>query len=155
MKLSEEAIRKILLDWYRAWDDHDLNGVMKLFHDDVLFENWTGGRAEGTEALREAWAPWFAAHGDFAFVEEETFIDVTAQKALYRWTLEWPSRERGFEGGRERRRGVDVLHFQNGKIVKKLTYSKTAIEIDNKRVVLQASCASEPIDGSGKADPST
>jgi hypothetical protein len=123
---------------------------MQLFHSDVLFENWTGARARGKEALRTAWAPWFAAHGGFKFVEEETFIDEKAQKALYRWTLEWPSRTRGFEGGRELRRGVDVLHFRNGKIVKKLTFSKTVIEIDNKRVSLHAARCNERSDDSEK-----
>jgi hypothetical protein len=35
--------------------------------------------------------------------------------------------------------GVDVLHFQDGKIVKKLTYSKSTIEIDGERISLRAS----------------
>ena len=143
MKLSAKAIREILMDWFRAWDDHDLNGVMALFHDDILFENWTGGRAQGREALHKAWFPWFEDHGDFKFTEEDTFIDEAAQKVLYRWTLEWPSRERGYEGGCERRRGVDVIHFRNGKIIKKLTYSKTVIEIDDKRVSLRASLSED------------
>jgi len=149
--LTGEEIRKSLLDWYRAWDHHDLDVVMQLFHDDILFENWTGGRVEGKQALRRAWDSWFANHGNFKFIEEETFIDETSQKALYRWTLEWPSRERGFEGDREQRRGVDVLHFRNGKIIKKLTYSKTCLEIDHNRVSLRASRCNERPDESGKA----
>jgi ketosteroid isomerase-like protein len=139
VKLSAKAIRNILLDWFRAWDDHDLNGVMALFHDDILFENWTGGRAQGKEALCKAWYPWFEDHGNFKFTEEDLFIDEAAQKVLYRWSLEWPSRQRGFEGRCERRRGVDVLHFRNGKIIEKLTYSKTVIEIDDQWVSLRAS----------------
>jgi ketosteroid isomerase-like protein len=109
---------------------------MKLFHDEIVFDNWTGGKAEGKEALRKAWAPWFANHGGFRFTEEETFIDDKEQKVLYRWRLEWPSSEKGYEGKREKRRGVDVLHFRDGKIVKKLTYSKTTVEIDGKRIPL-------------------
>jgi hypothetical protein len=31
---------------------------------------------------------------------------------------------------------VDVLHFKDGKIIKKLTYSKTSLEIDGKKVKL-------------------
>ena len=41
-----------------------------------------------------------------------------------------------FEGKPERRRGVDVLHFHDGNIIKKLTYSKTTLHIDGKRVRL-------------------
>jgi len=130
----ENALRR----WNQAWDDHDLEGVMELFHDDILFENWTGGKAQGKAALRQAWASWFANHGGFRFIEEETFIDVEQQKVLYRWQLEWPSIEKGFEGKPEKRRGVDVMHFKDGKIIKKLTYSKTTIEIDGKTVRLSA-----------------
>jgi ketosteroid isomerase-like protein len=136
--LSRQEIERALLKWQWAWNEYDIDGVMELFHDDVLFENWTGGQARGKEALRRAWTSWFANHGGFRFTEEETFIDEVEQKVLYRWQLEWPSFEKGYEGKLERRRGVDVLHFQDGKIIRKLTYSKTTIEIDGKRVRLSA-----------------
>ena len=136
--LSRPEIEQALRQWQRAWDEYDLDGVMELFHDDVLFENWTGGRARGKDTLRRAWTPWFAEHGGFRFTEEETFIDEAAQKVLYRWELEWPSLEKGYEGKLERRRGVDVIHFQDGKIICKLTYSKTSVEIDGERVRLSA-----------------
>ena len=133
MRLSRDEIEKALKEWNLAWDKHDLEGVMALFHEDVVFENWTGGKVRGKEALRKAWEPWFSNHGNFRFMEEETFIDEKEQKILYRWVLEWPSFETGSKGKPEKRRGVDVIHFKNGKIVKKLTYSKTTIEIDGKR----------------------
>jgi ketosteroid isomerase-like protein len=133
MSLSRKDIKDALKQWNLAWDNHDLEGVMELFHEEVLFENWTGGKARGKEALKKGWEPWFTNHGNFRFTEEETFIDETEQKALYRWLLEWPSFEKNYEGKREKRRGVDVLHFKDGKIIKKLTYSKTTIEIDGER----------------------
>ena len=134
--LSREEMVQALEEWNAAWNNHDLDGVMQLFHDDILFENWTGGQARGKEALRKAWEPWFANHGGFRFVEEEAFIDVDQQKVLFRWQLEWPSSEKGFEGRPESRRGVDVLHFHDGKIIKKLTYSKTTLQIDGENVRL-------------------
>ena len=137
MPLSREEIKNAVNKWNLAWGRHDLEEVMKLFHDEVLFENWTGGKASGKEALRKAWTPWFANHGGFRFTEEDIFIDEKEQKVLYRWQLEWPSLEKGYEGKTERRRGVDVLHFQDGKIIRKLTYSKTTIEIDRERLPLQ------------------
>lgn len=136
MTLSRDELKKALAEWNTAWDNHDLDGVMQLFHDEVLFENWTGGKAAGKEALRKAWAPWFANHGGFRFFEEDTFIDEKEQKVLYRWRLEWPSPEKGYEGKPEKRRGLDVIHFQDGKIILKLTYSKTTIEIDGRRIPL-------------------
>jgi len=136
MKLTRKEIKTALLRWNTAWDNHDLEGVMALFHDNITFDNWTGGIAQGKAALEKAWAPWFANHGGFRFIEEETFIDEKEQKVLYRWLLEWPSFEKGQEGKPEKRRGVDVIHFKDGKIINKLTYSKTAIEINGERHVL-------------------
>ena len=133
MKLTRAEIEKALVKWNLAWDNHDIDGVMDLFHDAIQFDNWTGGRVRGKENLRKAWTPWFEDHGNFKFIEEETFIDVEAQKVLYRWVLDWPSMEPGQAGKLEKRRGVDVIHFEDGKIINKLTYSKTTIEIDGKR----------------------
>ena len=104
----------------------------------ALRENWTGAKIRGRDNLEEAWASWFQNHGGFRFTEEDTFIDEAEQKVLYRWQLEWPSWESGCEGGHEVRHGVDVLHFQDGKIIKKLTYCKTTLEIEGQRIQLSA-----------------
>ena len=135
MTLSREAIMKAMEEWNLAWDNHDLAGVMTLFHEEVVFENWTGGKAVGREALRKAWQPWFA-QGDFRFIEEEMFVDEVDQKVLFRWRLEWPCPEKKFAGKLEKRHGVDVIHFKDGKIINKLTFSKTTVEIDNQRRAL-------------------
>jgi ketosteroid isomerase-like protein len=137
MMLSREEIMTVMTEWNRAWERHDLAGVMELFHEEVLFENWTGGKAVGKEALRKAWEPWFRDHGEFRFKEEDLFADEKEQKCLYRWELSWPSREQGYEGKPEKRRGVDVIHFQDGQIIKKMTYSKTTLEIEEKRLALR------------------
>jgi hypothetical protein len=138
MMLSRADIVKHLAEWNQAWADHDLAGVIQIFHDDVLFENWTGAKIQGKENLLRVWTPWFENHNGFRFTGEDTFIDVDQQKVLYRWQLDWPSLETGLEGKLETRRGVDILHFKEGKIIKKLTYSKTTIEIEGKRVPLSA-----------------
>ncbi len=134
--LSREEIIAALEEWNRAWDAHDLDGVMNLFHDDIIFNNWTEGKAHGKEALRKAWAPWFQNNGGFRFIEEDLFIDEMQQKVLYQWSLEWPSSEAGFEGLPEKRRGVDVIYFKEGKIFRKTTFIKTAVEINGRRMQL-------------------
>jgi len=138
MPLSRKEIKELLIEWNQAWDRHDLDGVMQLFHPDVLFENWTGARIRGSDNLKKAWAPWFENHGGFRFTEEDTFIDEVEQKVLYRWQLDWPCWGKEFQGAHEIRRGVDVLHFKDGKIIQKLTYSKTTIEVDGQRMALSA-----------------
>ena len=55
---------------------------------------------------------------------------------LYRWQLDAPSFEPGYEDRHEIRRGLDVLHFQDDKIVRKLTYSKTSLDLGGDRVRL-------------------
>ncbi len=136
MTLTRQELIDVVSKWELAWNDHDLNGVMDLFHDDVFFEHWHNANVKGKKALRDAWAPWFAKHGGFRFTTEELIVDETAQKVLYRWILDWLSLEKGYEGKAEKRRGVDVLHFQGGKIIKKITYSKTSFEIDGQRIRL-------------------
>lgn len=103
--LSRSEIGDALHKWFLAWADYNLDGVMELFHEEVLFENWTGAKAQGRENLRRAWSQWFACPGGFRFTEEETFIDESRQRALYRWQLEWPSAQKGWEGRSEKRRG--------------------------------------------------
>jgi ketosteroid isomerase-like protein len=136
MALSRDELIKAMTGWELAWNAHDIDGVIDLFHDDVFFEHWHGARVRGKQALYDAWAPWFANHGGFRFTTEELIVDETAQKVLYRWQLDWPSLEKGYEGRPEKRRGVDVVHFRDGKIINKITYSKTTIEIDGQRVRL-------------------
>lgn len=134
--LQRDETLRILTAWNEAWNAHDLEAVMSLLDDDVVFENWTGAGVTGRENLRKAWAPWFANHGGFRFTTEDLFVDEKAQRVLFQWTLEWPSMEKGLQGKPERRRGVDVMHFRDGKIVRKYTYSKTTVEIGGNRVKL-------------------
>jgi len=141
MPLTRQELIEAMSRWNHAWDDHDIGGVMDLFHEDVFFEHWTGTVVKGSKALREAWTPWFTNHGGFRFTSEDLFIDVEQQKLLYQWTLDWPSLEQGLEGRPERRRGVDIIHFQDGKIISKLTYAKTAIEIDGRKLRLSTPAA--------------
>ena len=89
--LTRDEMAKTFAEWGVAWNEHDLDGVMDLFHDEIYFENWNGGSVRGKENLREAWAPWFANHGDFKFTTEETFIDEVDQKMLFRWQLDSPA----------------------------------------------------------------
>ncbi len=134
MSISRQEMLKVMQDWEVAWNNHDLEKVMDLFHEDVFFEHWHEARVFGKKDLYEAWKPWFEKHGGFRFTTEDLFIDEVEQKVLYQWLLEWLSLEKGYEGKPEKRRGVDVLHFEEGKIIKKLSYSKTRLEINGKKV---------------------
>ncbi|GGK85782.1 nuclear transport factor 2 family protein [Amphritea balenae] len=131
--LSREEMLIALKGWIAAWGRHDFEAVMALFHEDILFEHWNGNRVEGKNDLEDGWSPWFKEHEGFYFIDEDIFVDEVEQKALYRWEFHWPSIEPGFDGEPEVRRGIDVLHFKDGQIIQKLTYSKTVLEISGKR----------------------
>jgi uncharacterized protein (TIGR02246 family) len=136
MELTGAEMERAMIRWAEAWNRHDLDEVMALFHDDVVFENWTGGRAEGKERLRQVWTPWFTNHGGFSFVTERFIIVDDEQTVIWQWYLDWPSMEKGFEGRPERRRGADVIRFRDGRVIEKITYSKTTVEIDGRPVKL-------------------
>lgn len=138
MQLSKIEILKLIKNWLIAWNEHNLEGVMELMHDNVVFENWAGEVIVGKSELQKAWVPWFRNHGNFKFTQEDIFVDEQDQKVLFSWTLQWPSTEKYFKGKPEVRRGVDVLHFQKGRIHKKITYSKISMQIDSKHVTLTA-----------------
>ena len=138
MLLTKIEILDLINDWLEAWDNHDLLGVMILIDEDIVFENWTQEKIIGKNNLQNAWAPWFRHHGNFKFTKEDIFVDQQEQKVLFSWILQWPSLEKDFKGKPEVRRGVDVLHFKNGKICKKYSYSKTTIQINSLQVALTA-----------------
>lgn len=132
--LTRKQIIDVLTRWNEAWNEHDIDKVAELFHDDIVFENWTGAKIRGANALKEAWEPWFKNHGGFRFNTEDLFVDEEAQKILFQWSLDWPSGDKKYRGKPEHRRGVDVMHLEDGKIISKSAYSKTTIEIEGKRV---------------------
>lgn len=136
--LSKDRIKIIMTEWNDAWNAHDFEKVMDLFQDDIIFENWTGARVQGKEVLKNAWGPWFKNHGGFHFITEDIFVDEKEQKVLFKWSLEWPSSEKGYKGKSEMRRGVDIIHFREGKISHKFTYCKTTLDIEDKLVKLTA-----------------
>jgi ketosteroid isomerase-like protein len=132
--LTKKQILEIVTRWNETWNKHDIEKVAELFHDDIIFEHWTGVKIKGSKALKNAWEPWFKNHGGFRFNTEDLFVDEEAQKVLFQWSLDWPSVEKRYDGRPEHRRGVDVMCFKDDKIIHKCTYCKTTIEIEGKLV---------------------
>lgn len=121
-------------EWMESWNNHQLEKVMELLHENIVFEHWTGTKVKGKNLLRRAWSPWFLNHENFRFTTEETIFDEENQILTFTWRLDWPSLFKEFDGKPEIRQGVDILHFQNGKIIRKQSFSKTIVLIDNKKV---------------------
>jgi uncharacterized protein (TIGR02246 family) len=131
--MTRDELAAAMEGWLEAWGRYDLLEVTGLFAEDGVFETWTGLRIEGRENIRKAWKEWFEA-GGFRFVPETVLIDEESQSAAFSWLYEGPAK--CFGGRNEKRRGIDLIVFRDGLIAEKITYSKTSLEVEGRRVNL-------------------
>ncbi len=79
-------------EWCAAWNAHDLDRVLALFHDDVVFSSPlaaamlpdTAGRIEGKAALRTYWTEGLRRIPDLHFTIEAVFEGVETLVIQYR-----------------------------------------------------------------------
>jgi steroid delta-isomerase-like uncharacterized protein len=104
-----------------AFNRHDVDAVMNLMADDVLFENTNpppdGGKFKGAAAVRAYWQQFFAANPTARFEEEEMFG--SRDRVIVRWIY-----RKEKDGKLWHLRGVDVFKVKDGKITEKLSYVK-------------------------------
>ncbi len=120
MTADRAALEKLTTDFTEAFNREDIDEVMSYFAEDAIYDEFNGVRHAGKAAIREAFVPQF--RGDFGrmrFHAEDMFLDPAAGKAMIRWllTIETPERAGGW-------RGLDLLHFEGGKLKEKHTYAK-------------------------------
>ena len=100
-----------------AFNRHDVDAVMRLMTDDVIFENTSpapdGQRYEGQEAVRQFWIQFFAGASAARFETEE--MVVLGDRACVRWIYSW---------GNGHVRGIDLFRVRDGKVAEKLSYVK-------------------------------
>ncbi len=101
-----------------ALNSHDLEAVMALVTDDIVFESTSpapdGTRYEGRDAVRQVWGEMLAGTPQARFSVEEQFT-VGAGRVIVRWRYEW---------GDGHVRGVDVIRVRDGQIAESLAYVK-------------------------------
>src|SRR5262245_53482655 len=86
-----------------AFNRGDLDEVMSYFADDAVYDELTGRRNVGKDAVHDAFVPQF--RGDFGrlvFDEEDLFVDPEAGKVLVSWVCRLDGKTGGW-------RGLDVL----------------------------------------------
>ncbi len=128
-RAARAALEKLVIDFTEAFNREDIDAVMSYFADDAVYDEFNGTRNVGHSAIRAALAPQF--RGDFGtmrFHTEDMFLDVAAGKALIRWllTLEEADRQGAW-------RGLDILHFSDGRLTEKHTYAKALIPLIRKK----------------------
>ena len=103
-----------------AFNREDLDAVMEFFADDAIYDEFNGRRNVGKDAIRAAFKPQFSgAFGAMRFLDEDLFADAESGKVMASWRCAL-----AIKGEPTSWRGLDLLHFADGKITAKLTYAK-------------------------------
>jgi ketosteroid isomerase-like protein len=117
--VTDEADVRRLVDAYRAgWFGHDVDAIMAVVGDDVVFHNvTTGERVEGAAAFREHVAGIHERWPDLAFEEHALYV------APGTGVAEWTARATAADGRRLEWDGLDVINCRDGLIVRNAVYS--------------------------------
>ncbi len=113
-----------------AFNRQDLDDVMSFFAEGAIYDDAYGHRHEGKAAIRAAFTPVMdGTIGRIRFDGEDRFIDAGAEsgtgKVMDSWLLHMHIGEG--EGKEGTLRGLDLLHFDAGQLVRKVTYKRDQI----------------------------
>jgi ketosteroid isomerase-like protein len=130
---NRSVLEKLAFDFTEAFNREEIDEVMSYFADDAIYDEYNAVRHVGKPAIREAFIPQF--RGDFGrmrFHTEDMFAQSGPEpdtgKALIRWLL--TVEESGRAGGW---RGLDILHFERGRLTEKHTYAKARTPVVEKK----------------------
>ena len=107
-------------DFVDAFNRMNLEDVVSFFADDGIYEDSTGGRHIGHDAIRIAFEPLVGgSRGSIRFDGEDVFVETDTGKVLTSWRLNLDK-----DGEVSVIRGIDILEFEAGKLKKKMAYMK-------------------------------
>lgn len=114
--------RATIEQFHAAFNQHDVDAVMRLMTDDCVFENTypppDGSRSEGQTAVRAFWQELFSGSPQARFETEE--IIAAGDRGVLRWTYHWIDQHQ--QAGHVR--GVDIFRVRDNKIAEKFSYVK-------------------------------
>jgi ketosteroid isomerase-like protein len=107
------------VDGYRTgWFGHDVDAIMAIVSDDIVFHNvTTGDHVAGAAAFREHVAGIHERWPDLSFEEHALYL------ALDTGLAEWTARATAPDGRRLEWDGIDVINCKDGLIVRNAVYS--------------------------------
>lgn len=118
--MKREELVEVTRRFLDAFNREDLDAVMEFFADDGIYDEFNGKRNVGKASIRAAFVPQFTgAFGTMRFLDEDLFADAASGKVMASWQCTLT-----VKGQPTSWRGLDLLHFANGKLVQKLTYAK-------------------------------
>ncbi len=107
-------------DFVDAFNRMNLEDVVSFFADDGIYEDSTGGRHIGHDAIRTAFEPLVGgSRGSIRFDGEDVFVETDTGKVLASWRLNLDK-----DGEVSVIRGIDILEFEADKLKKKMAYMK-------------------------------
>ena len=107
-------------DFVDAFNRMNLDEVVSFFAEDGIYEDSTGGRHIGHDAIRTAFEPLVGgSRGSIRFDGEDVFVETDTGKVLASWRLNLDK-----DGEVSVIRGVDILEFEADKLKKKMAYMK-------------------------------
>ena len=116
--MDGENVRRLVERYRAGWFGHDVDAIMAVVSDDVVFHNVTADeRVEGAEAFRAHVAGIHERWPDLAFVEHA--LDVTANAGV----AEWTARATTTDGRRLEWDGIDAIDCRDGLIVRNAVHS--------------------------------
>ena len=123
MNADRQNLAELTSRFMTAFNANDLDTVMSFFTEDSVYNEFTGKQNLGKDAIRAAFTPQFTGqYGQMQFLDDDLFIDADTGKVMASWrcTLDVKGQPTSW-------RGLDLLHFQDDKLVRKLTYAKAKV----------------------------
>jgi steroid delta-isomerase-like uncharacterized protein len=126
---SAQSLEEAIGRYNRAWNDHDLDAIMSMHAPDMIFENHTAGESAQGDDVRDHIAKIFESWPDLHFDTRRLYVrdGVVTQE----WTASATHSNKMTRGDliaeptgkRVEWRGVDVIPYENGLIMRKDVYS--------------------------------
>ena len=117
-----ESAMRLVLAFNDAFNQHDVEGMMKLMSDDCVFENTApapdGTAYKGKDAVTQFWRDFFR-ESPSAHIEIEEIYGLGIH-CIMRWRYDWVD----VSGTNGHVRGVDIFKIRDGFISEKLSYVK-------------------------------
>lgn len=128
-KDSPESLERAIAAYNEAWNSHDLDAIMALHADDMVFENHTAGEAAEGDEVRGHIGSIFETWPDIRFetrrlyvrdgvVTQEWTATATHENEMRRGDLVAEPTGKTIEWN-----GIDVIPFEDGLVKRKDVYS--------------------------------